>query len=65
MAAEALRGLGTGHQGVGLIGEGENQVGLFLSGTLVGIHHGDAVKQMPGIDHERRQGCGQETCSAG
>ena len=60
-----IRLLLPGYQGIGLVGKSKDQIRLFLSGTLVGIDHGNAVKQMPGIDHKGSQGCCQQTCSGG
>jgi len=65
MAADALGELLPGNQGVGFVGQGEDQVGLFLPGTLVGIHHGNAVEEMTGVDHQGGQGGDQQACSAG
>ena len=65
MAAHALRHLVLRNQGVSFVGQGEDQIGLFLSGTLVGIHHGDAVEKVAGIDHQGGQDSGQQTGAAG
>ena len=62
VAVDSLRDMGD--QGVGLIGEGKNQVGLFLSGAFVGIHHGDAVKQVPCVDQEGGHGGGEQSGAA-
>ena len=54
-----------GDQGKGLVSEGKNQVGLFLPGAFVGIHHGDAVKEVAGVDHQCGQSGGGQTDAAG
>ena len=53
-----------GDQGVGLVRQGEDQIGLG-PGALVAIHHGDAVKEVPGVDHQAGQCGDQQAGSAG
>ena len=65
MTADAFRHLVLRNQRIGFVRKGENQVGLLPACTLVGIHHGDAVKQVAGIDHQGGQGCEQKTGTAG
>ncbi len=65
VAAHACGRLVFGHQGVGFIGEGEDQVGLLPSGALVGVHHGNAVKQVAGVDQQSGQGGGEQPRAAG
>ena len=65
VAAEAFGGAVAGHQRVGLVGQSKNQVGFLLSGAFVGIHHGNSVKQVAGIDHQGGQGGSQQTGSTG
>jgi len=64
-AADPLRNLVPGNQGIGLICKTEDQIGLFPSGVLVGTDHGDAVKQMPGIHHKGSQRSCQQAGSGG
>ena len=45
--------------------QGEDKVGLFSPGALVSIHHGNAVKQVPRVDHQGRQCCSQKSGTAG
>ena len=65
VAGQAFRGLVPGNQGIGFVRQGKNKVGLFLAGALVGIHHGDTVEQVPGVDNEGGQGGGQQPGAAG
>ena len=65
VAADTVGHLVLGDQGVGLVGEGEDHVGLFLAGALVGIYHRDAVKQMPGIDQQGGHSSGKKPGTAG
>lgn len=58
-------GLIPGNERIGFVGQGKNKVGLFLSGPLVGINHGDAVKQVTGIDNQCGQRCGDQACTTG
>lgn len=49
-------------EGIGLIRQGKDHVRLISAGISVGIDHGDAVEQMPGIhhdgcEHRRQNGC--------
>ena len=65
MAGDAIRCTVLGDQGVGLVGQRENQIGLLLACSFIGIHHGDAVKQVAGIDGQGRQRSRQQTGPAG
>ena len=64
-AVTQLRGLFLGYQGVGLVRQRKDQVRLLFSGPLVGLHHGDPVKQMPGVHHQGSQGRGKQPRSTG
>ena len=55
----AFRGLILCYQGVSLVGKGENQIGLFLAGVLIGIDQRDAVENVPGIQQENGDSRGQ------
>ena len=57
-----LRGIA--HQGIGLVGEGEDKVGLGLAGVLVPVDHGQAVKHMAHIHHQRGESHGEEAGGA-
>ena len=59
MLLHTLRRLILGHQRVGLVRKGENQIGLFLAGVLIGIDQRDAVENVPGIQQENGDGRGQ------
>ena len=65
VVADPFGGLTPGNQGISFVRQGKNKVGLLLSGTLVGSHHGDAVKQVPGIDHQSGQRGGEKSRTAG
>ena len=65
VAPDTFRKGGTAGEGIGFIGEGKDHVRLFGTGPLVGIHHGDAVKQMPGVDHQSGQGGGDQSGTSG
>lgn len=56
---------GAGDQGIGLIRQREDQVRLFLSRLLVGIHHGKPVEQVPGVYHQGGQRGGGKPRPAG
>jgi len=49
---DPLRELGLCYQGVGFVGEREDHIRLFSAGVLIGIHQGDAVEQMAGIEQQ-------------
>ena len=53
------------HQGIGLVGEGEDQVGLLFSRVLIPVQHAQPVEKVPGIDHQRHQGRGDQAGAAG
>ena len=65
MEGDPLRGLLPGDQGVGLVGQGEDQIGLCITGAFVGIDHGNAVEQVTGVDHQGGQGGGQQAGAPG
>ena len=46
-------------EGVGLVRQGEDQVWLAPAGVAVFVDHGNAVKEVPGVDHQGRHGGGE------
>ena len=54
-AVHALRRGDGAVDGEGLVAHAEDQVGLFPAHALVLFQHGDAVEQMPRIDHQRQK----------
>ena len=59
------RHLPVAEQGVGLICQGKDHIGLVFAGIFIALDHGDAVEKVPGIDHKGRQCRGQHRGTAG
>lgn len=58
--AETFRDLILGNKRVGFIGQTENQICFAYADMPIAIQHRNAVKQMPCVDHQRRQRHGQQ-----
>ena len=46
-----IRGFSVTEKGVGLVGQGEDQVRLIPAGVLITPDHGDTVEKVAGIYH--------------
>ena len=53
------------NQGIGLVRQSEDQIGFAPSGVPVAVQHGDAVKEMPGVDKQRGERRGEDPGSGG
>ena len=54
-----------GHQGIGFVCQGKNQIWLLFSRALVPVNHREPVEQVPGIHRQGGQGGGEDVCSPG
>ena len=59
MTLHTLRRLVLGHQRVGLIGEGEDQIGLLFAGALVSVDERNAIENVAGIQKKNGDGRGK------
>ena len=59
------RRMSVAEQGVGFIRQREDHIGAVLPGVFVTVDHGNTVKEMPRVYHDRRQDSCEDRSSAG